>query len=129
MKFNTGDRFKVIASGLRGRIANAGFCSIFRLEEYTVVWDSSPHMRTVYLANDCDDLWDFDVCPVIETNLPQGNDPFFRMYGGDQEDRSTPKAQAPEEENCHIHGHKWVEVGFHFTKTICKRCDKEQGNG
>jgi len=24
--------------------------------------------------------------------------------------------------------HQWVDVGFHFTKLVCKQCDKEKGD-
>jgi len=24
--------------------------------------------------------------------------------------------------------HEWIDVGFHFTKLVCKKCDKEKGD-
>lgn len=54
------------------------------------------------------------VCPVVKITLPQ---PVAGM--------TYTIHRGPSLKNeCE---HEYVEVGFHFTKLVCKHCDKEKG--
>lgn len=115
-KFVSGDRFLVSQSGAMGTVESLSYNALYGYTEYFVRWDSSPSHMGSFVAHEVDSLWE-----KIETDLknsgilPTGNYNVGSIY--------TEK----EDYNCFRDGHAWVDVGFHFTKIVCKHCDKEKG--
>lgn len=121
---NRGDRFQVKENGLRGTIDATDSCYDFEEEihEYHVVWDHTPGRSHSYMHHEVKDLWEkldaiasqqqvgIDYAPA-DTNdrLPRGS------YG-------VMPGEAVKKE-CE---HRWVEVGFTRTKTVCYYCDMEK---
>lgn len=131
--FQRGDRFQVKENGLCGTVDAVDSCYDFdeEIHEYHVVWDHKPGHSYSYMHSDVKDLWDkidsiagqqvvgLDYAPA-DTNdrLPRGlnsSSPEF-MNHGVMPGESTKK-------QCE---HRWVEVGFTHTKTVCYYCDKEK---
>jgi len=123
MKFQVGDRFKVKDEfselGMTGLISGTSFNSIYQRDEYVVRWDNSPLSENTYSTDECDRMWDHE-CPVVGFRASQGIDfiPMSITIGGID--------YTKEQIMCNAYNHDWVEVGFHFTKTVCKRCDVEK---
>lgn len=114
-----GDRFEVIENGLTGVVNGVSFNSIQQEWEYYVTWDSFPNKGQVcYMVDDTKDLW--KKIDDIADALPKGyvdqdrEERFKNQYLGE-----FPK----EKKECE---HKWVEIGFTHTKTVCYHCDKEK---
>jgi len=122
-KFDNGDRFEVKTNGLKGTIKYVirDYTDYGMVEEYEVKWDSfSQSFRNSYMADDVDDLWDkiADIkndtysqlyADDAKSNLPYG---IYGVMPGDNVKKDCE--------------HKWVEVGFQFTKMVCYHCDKEK---
>lgn len=119
MKFKPGDRFYVKENGLKGMIVTTSFNSIHQVSEYIVLWESRSQEES-YSIDDCDPLWEMDKqCPMVQAvtmRLPQALDSIPIIIN----------TSGPIKVVCNGH-HTWVEVGFHFTKMVCKYCDTEQG--
>lgn len=122
-KFDNGDRFQVKENGLKGTIHRVyrDYTDYGLVEEYEVKWDNYHQTcRNSYMADEIDDLWD----KIADLK----NDAYSQMYADDQKS-SLPYGLygvLPGENVKKDCEHKWVEVGFTFTKTVCYHCDKEK---
>jgi len=125
--FQRGDRFQVKENGLCGTVDAVDSCYDFdeEIHEYHVVWDHKPGHSYSYMHSDVKDLWDkidsiagqqvvgLDYAPA-DTNdrtvkLPEGVSIPYKL--------DNAKVACD---------HKWVEVGFMHTKTVCYHCDMEK---
>lgn len=112
--FEIGDIFESIESGLRGKIKAISFNSIHQVNEYVVNWDSDPSRDWSYPCEECDSAWRL-VSRTFYLKSTQAID-FVPI----KIDTSGPvKVQ------CNGH-HSWIEVGFNFTKEVCRHCDQEK---
>lgn len=121
--FNPGDRIRVKENGLTGTIHKVnniyrGHYKITQLveTEYHVQWDHW-HNSNSYMASDVGDMWEkidaiADAADAGVLSLPHGID-FIPL---DLQIDGIKTA-------C---DHKWVEVGFRHTKTVCYHCDMEK---
>lgn len=122
-KFDNGDRIQVRDNGLTGTIwaVVRDYSDGGVTEEYEVKWDHFPNTTSNYMASDTDDLWDLigqikGDQEAKDVKLPVSEESYQYWYGIPQDKVKFPK-------ECE---HKWVEVGFTFTKTVCYHCDKEK---
>lgn len=108
MKFKTGDYFEVPSNGQRGLIRGISFNSIHSYAEYIVEWDSRPGFESSYLVEDGDALWEFITGPA----------PFYPHNAHFKEKtRDLPCT------------HEWVDVGFQFSRLVCKKCNLGGSDG
>jgi len=114
MKFQVGDEFRVIENGLTGKIVGTSFNSVFQQQEYVVKWPQHPREES-YPVDECDPCWEL-TSRTAYIKVPQSID-FIPM---------DIKVSGPIKVECNGH-HTWVEVGFHFTKEVCRYCDIEKG--
>jgi hypothetical protein len=127
MKFTPGERFFVIENGLKGTVV--GFEHLDGKDWYYVDWDESKSGVQLYEVSECDPIWEHE-CPVVQSQ--------WRRVGNTIE--ITVKSPQPIEfipieidmsklkVECNGH-HTWVNVGFHFTKEVCRYCDVERKLG
>ena len=119
MKFKQGDRFKVKDEyselGMTGTVTGTSFNSIYQRDEYVVLWDTNKLSPETYSMEECDRMWNHE-CPVVGQ---VDSRPYWIK------EMAKESAAKPETSTvmCQAYGHEWIEVGFQFTKTICKRCD------
>ncbi len=114
MKFQAGDSFEVKENSLKGTIKGICFNSILQCTDYVVQWEGRQTEET-YPVDECDPIWELTSRNIF-IKVPQALD-FIPI---------TIDTSGPITVNCNGH-HTWVEVGFHFTKMVCKYCDVEQG--
>lgn len=130
--FQKGDRIRVKENGLTAIVSGTSFNSIHQESEVYVVWDSFKNKgECCYMTADVKDLWEkidsiagqqvvgLDYAPA-DTNdrLPRGlnsSSPDFMSHGVMPGEATKKECQ-----------HKWVEVGFMHTKTVCYHCDMEK---
>lgn len=116
------DRFEVKENGLTGTVNGVSFNSIQQEWEYYVTWDSFPNKgQQCYMVNDVKDLW--QKLDDIAGALPQGyvnQDPDWK---GQSRPNPLSSPVFKDKTSCE---HKWVEVGFTHTKTVCYHCDAEK---
>lgn len=133
MSFNKGDRIRVKENGFLATVKGVSFNSIHQEWEYYVIWDNMPDKgECCYTANDVGDLWE-KVAQIKDANA--GYDPGSGYTNQDPDAVSitlpVPKngyyyeinGRSPEKKACE---HRWVEVGFMHTKTVCYHCDVEK---
>lgn len=125
--FESGDRFRVKERGHTGKVIRT--MGLFDANgncvngSYGVVWDSFPNSGICYYdMSDVKDTWEkvsdsqqigVDYVPAnVNDRLPTGMYPFIGI-----DPAFAPKPECD---------HKWVEVGFTFSKIVCKHCDKEK---
>lgn len=136
MKFSKGDRIRVKDRGHQGTVKGVSFNSIQQEWEYYILWDSFPEKgECCYMASDTDDLWNkIDSIADAQVNhlLPHGFGPGKSYVNQDPDvlpaGRISIKVDGQEvayvpKKEC---DHKWVEVGFSHTKTVCYHCDMEK---
>lgn len=116
MKFQIGDNFRVIENGLLGQIIATSFNSMHQQSEYVVKWTHHAREES-YPVDECDPCWELE-SRTVYIKIPQAID--FIMTDIKIDTSGPIKVQ------CNGH-HTWVEVGFHFTKEVCKYCDIEKG--
>lgn len=121
MKFKVGDRFKVKEEyselQMTGTVTGTSFNSIHQTDEYVVLWDTNRTVPETYSVDECDRMWNYE-CPVVTIRASHGIDFLVTNI--------TIDTVGPVKIQCNGH-HQWVEVGFHFTKEVCKHCDVERG--
>lgn len=98
--------------------------------EYGVIWDHWQHKGIcTYMGSSIQDMW--ELIDQIKDAADAGN-----ILGADpgagyvNQDGNLPvgmygmlPGEATSKKDC---DHKWVEVGFTFTKIVCYHCDKEK---
>jgi hypothetical protein len=119
MKFSVGDRIRVISNGSLGKIIATDFDITTRQPEYVVLWESGKTNQ--YPTDDCDRIWELDP----QAPLPQGWGATQGWHGTDfslmgKEDKGGKQAA------CNYFDHEWVDVGFSFTKLVCKKCNVDK---
>ncbi|NJO48189.1 MAG: hypothetical protein HC840_00575 [Leptolyngbyaceae cyanobacterium RM2_2_4] len=119
-----GDRIRVKDRGHLATVKAASFNSIHQEWEYYVIWDGFPEKgECCYMASDADKLWEkIDEIADAQINhlLPHG---FGLGKSYVNQDPDLYHAGIIPNKEC---DHKWVEVGFNHTKTVCYHCDKEK---
>lgn len=131
--FQRGDRFKVKKNGLRGTIdaVDSYYDSDEEIHEYHVIWDHAPGHSYSYMHSDVKDRWEkidsiadqqavgLDYAPA-DTNdrFPRGINSLSPEF--------IDSGVMPGESIKQGCDHKWVEVGFMHTKTVCYHCDMEK---
>lgn len=139
--FSKYDRIQVKERGHKATIDGVSFNSIHQEWEYYVTWDSSPEKGSIcYMATDVGDLWE-KVAEIKDAHI--FSDPGKGYVNQDPDvlpkgksfptDHSNEKPWYPysvgidfayiPKKDC---THKWVEVGFNHTKTVCYYCDAEK---
>jgi hypothetical protein len=133
MSFQKGDRIRVKENGFMGTIHAVSYNSIYADNEYYLLWDNFPGKGLCpYLAADVQSTWekvdDADAgagyvnqdpdAVTIQLPNPPANGYTYHVYRGNT--RIDPIETKKECE------HKWVEVGFMHTKTVCYHCDVEK---
>lgn len=136
MKFQSGDSIQVKENGFTGVIFSVhnlyrGPNNTFIGTNYTVLWDHWPNPGT-YMASDVDDLWE-KVAQIKDAHILSGpgsgyinQDPDLLPKGVISQrncEGADIKYVPQEKKEC---DHKWVEVGFLHTKTVCYHCDVEK---
>lgn len=113
MKFQKHDIFRVSQNGLQGEIVDISFNSIHQENEYIVKWDHHGRYES-YPTNECDPVWEL----VSRTSYIKGN----------QSIEFTPiEITMSNSVKVECNGyHTWIDVGFHFTKEVCKHCNVEK---
>lgn len=124
--FQKGDRIRVKENGLTAIVSGTSFNSIHQESEVYVIWDSFKNKgECCYMTAEVKDLWEkidsiagqqvvgLDYAPA-DTNdrtvkLPEGVSIPYKL--------DNAKVACD---------HKWVEVGFMHTKTVCYHCDMEK---
>ena len=133
MGFQANDRFRVKENGLEGIVNAVSFNSIYQETEYYVTWDSFPNKGQVcYMATDVDSIWEKmaklkEALEAAEPNrgyVSQDGDTYHLPNGGTLIGMNRPSNENTTSKQ--LCDHKWVEVGFHHTKVVCKFCDVEQ---
>lgn len=99
-KFKAGDKFKAKDTGHTGTVQGVSYDYSSNTDDYRIEWDHVPGVH-YYQAHDVDTDWE----KII--SLPTGASPYTWDY----------------KVGC---DHEWVDVGFHFTKMVCKKCDKDK---
>ena len=105
-KFQKGDRFRVKKNGFTGTVDCIDYNSTYGENDIYVQWDHFlPNKLNMYSERDAMLDWD-----KIENSLPRGFTINEAAFG------DTAKECL----------HSWIEVGFMFSKVVCKNCDMEK---
>jgi hypothetical protein len=120
-------------NGFFGTVKGVSFNSIQQEWEYYVAWDIYPGQGPFcYVESDVEDLWEkiARIKDALSSGIILDPDP-LKYYVNQDGDISLPVGNmAPQEIKRIMCGayddHKWVEVGFTHTKTVCYYCDKEK---
>lgn len=106
--FKKGDRFKVKKNDLTGTIEDVCYNPTYGEYDYSVSWDHMlPHH--LYSYSERDGLLDWDKIQDSPHSLPKG--------------LTINEVGDVVREGCE---HKWVDVGFSYSKMVCKTCNAEQ---
>lgn len=127
MKFQPGDRIRVKENGLTGTIL--AVAKINQDDSYIVMWDHYFHPLS-YMANQIDDdLWE-QIGKIKDAHILSipgsgyvNQDPDVLPPGRGLHHIDIKITVGDEKKECN---HKWVEVGFMHTKTVCYHCDVEK---
>lgn len=115
--FKTGDRIRVKENGFTGTVGGTSK-TMSQDDVYFLVWDHISGCYA-YMANQVGDLWEkiHEIAEEASAGYVNQDGDFLPhgMYGV-QPGESIKK-------EC---DHKWVEVGFQHTKTVCYHCDMEK---
>jgi hypothetical protein len=115
MTFKKGDRIRASDTGWTATVDGTSFNSIYQEDEVYVTWD---HMQDKgscgYAISQILGSW------VKENSVPQAMYVGIDFAYADVNDRSV---ELEIKKPCQ---HKWVEVGFTHTKTVCYHCDAEK---
>ena len=117
MKFKAGDSFRVIENNLIGKIVGISFNSVYQQEEYVVKWPNLSYEQT-YPVDECDSIWELEPCPVVDV--------YMKLPTALNHIEIKIDMSGPVKVQCNGH-HTWVDIGFQFTKQVCKYCDVEKG--
>jgi len=113
-KFQPGDTYEAIETGAQGTIKAISFNSILQQEEYVIEWSDRPGQEWSYACEECDPDWRLlSRTAYVKSNQPINN---FEI---------KINSNGPFKVECNGH-HHWIEVGFNFTKQVCKHCDQEK---
>ena len=118
MKFKAGDNFKVIDSGLLGKIVGTTWNSMHQCEEYIVKWSHHKYEET-YPVDECDPIWELEPCPVVNS--------FLTIQNAINSIPIEIKMDGPIKVQCNGF-HTWIDVGFHHSKFVCKYCDVKRAD-
>lgn len=125
LTFKVNDKFRVKENDLTGVIKGVSFNSIHQEWEYYVIWDHQWQHKNeyCYTASEADNLWE-KISEIAaggagQAYVNQDPDLLPKGYAG------IDFAFIPKEDKKQCQ-HKWVEVGFHHTKTVCYHCDMEK---
>lgn len=124
LTFKVNDKFRVKENGFSGEVKGVSFNSIHQEWEYYVEWERYPNQGPFcYVAQQADDLWE-KISEIAaggagQAYVNQDPDLLPKGYTG------IDFAFIPKEDKKQCQ-HKWVEVGFHHTKTVCYHCDMEK---
>ncbi len=138
-KFKAGDRFET-SKGHVGTIIKIGWNSILGEDEYVVTWDHMPQSgECSYISSEAESDWKPIRKVVVGSKavLKFRGQPFgfaevkdFKIdypAGSIEEITEHPKEVSFEcsvvRNGCN---HEWVDVGFSYSKMVCKKCDKEK---
>lgn len=132
LTFKVNDKFRVIPNGFVGIIKGVSFNSIHQEWEYYVEWERYPNQGPFcYVAQQADDLWE-KISEIAAGGAGSGyvnQDPDIIKLDADSGPFAVTLPPGRIEfkplisKQCE---HKWVEVGFHHTKTVCYYCDMEK---
>lgn len=101
-KFKAGDRIRVIDNDKTGEILEVDYDWITHQDEYTVIWDAFMHTGScIYPSRAADVAWELETPRSGVTRLSAGSNSIMNQ-------------------GCQ---HEWVDIGFNFSKIICKKCD------
>jgi len=121
MKFTEKDRFKVISSGREGVIRRVIYNSIYQEHEYYVSWVTDVFYREeCFTAHEADSVWE-KIASELNGGLGPGDTLSTENSGYSY---YQPKQLDLGPEFCE---HEVVDVGFHMSKMVCKKCNKELG--
>lgn len=122
--FKVGDRIRVIGTAQEAVILKieTSFAFQIAITTYHVVWDNFPEKgQCSYMSTDVDSLWEKIDIIADTVTLPVPNaTPYWYQVQGKSDPENT---KGPIKFGC---DHKWVEVGFTHTKTVCYHCDIER---
>lgn len=129
MAFKSGDRFRSKDTGLEGFIEAVSFNSVFQYYEYYVRWDGFPNQTHIYICDQVDTIWEKipnNTVPILSSGR-KPSDLSFEDFRGVADWHAPEYDPTPAETkpNCNS-GHTWVDVGFSFSKIVCKYCDLEK---
>lgn len=113
-KFQAGDTFIAVVTGVQGKVKAVSFNSIHQVEEYIVQWRDRPGEEFAYSCEECDSEW----------RLLQRPPQYVGWMAQDSHDIKI-QTGGPVKVQCNGH-HHWIEIGFNFTKEVCKYCDTEK---
>lgn len=121
--FRPGDRIRVKDGDQHaGLIEALSYNSMYGNWEYYVRWDNFPKTSYAYIADDSDQLW--EKLNSLNNSVDSDAD-MTGLYGTGMPAYVPPKLSNGKVDPMFC-SHKWVDVGFHFTKIVCAHCDKEK---
>jgi len=126
-KFKANDRIAAIENGFQATVLAVSFNSIHQEDEYYIMWDNFLYKGVCcYNASEADDLW--KKIGQVSHEVSRGyvnQDPDFLPPGHNvvTSVNGYGPGMTKKPEQCE---HKWVEVGFQHTKTVCYHCDMEK---
>ena len=135
MKFEVGDRVREINGPYAGVIEAISFNGVYQVYEYVVRWDDGG--LSSYEEASGDTLLALD---NVTIQLPPGVSGYSHTFHRGHPDPDgakrnldsmasmfgVPMDAPPSEASKQGCQHKWVEVGFMHTKTVCYHCDQEK---
>lgn len=128
--FKVGDRIRVKEKGHMGTINGVSFNSIQQEWEYYLTWDNFKDKGQIcYMASDVGDMWSIvgKIADALDAGIvfSEPGKGYINQDGDTYLPSGIPGVHPGEslKKEC---DHKWVEVGFMHTKTVCYYCDKEK---
>lgn len=140
MNFKKGDRIRSTETGFTAKVDGTSFNSIYQEDEVYVTWDHMPEKGSCgYSISDVASAW-------MKIDAQDANEAGVDFAPADVNDKQThsfhpwfgtsvkPQGQGIDFIPIEIKledvkvacEHKWVEVGFMHTKTVCYHCDIEK---